>query len=172
MYNFYTLNPVHNASSTGITLEINEPLNNDVFYKLFAGYYYDNTSEEKQDILAQHMNQIDYLIAFISDDPSVDVTSLKNITICQTDDLNLLISTTEEREVYLPAFTDLSELRRFTDESVFTLKVPAKWLWEFTLSQKNFTGIVFNPASIGWDISLEHIQSLLDDLNNNNNNNK
>ena len=82
------------------------------------------------------------------------------------EDLNLLISTTEDREVYLPVFTDNNELQRWSTEPVFTLSVPATWLWQFTLSQKNFTGIVFNPGSIGWNISLEHIQSLLDDINN------
>ena len=170
MYNFYNLNPNHqtqsNNTSTGITLDVNKPLSNPTFYKLFANYYYDNTSEEKQDILAQHLNTIDYLIAFICNDSTPDAHLLETITVRNNDDLNLLISTTEEREVYLPAFTDTSELKRFTSEPVFTITVPAKWLWEFILSQKNFTGIVFNPGSIGWDISLEHIQSLLDDINN------
>lgn len=169
MYNFYNLNAMHNTSSNdsnGVTLPVNEPLNNETFYKLFSDYYYDNTSEEKQNILAEHINQIDYLIAFTTDDASINTQSLTNITISQTDDLNLLISTTQEREVYLPVFTNQTELKRFTDECVFTLKVPAKWLWKFTLSQNNFSGIVFNPASIGWDISLDHVQSLLDDIKN------
>lgn len=169
MYNFYNLNPDHTSSThnttNSITLDINQPLANKTFYKLFSDYYYDNTSEEKQDILAEHLNSIDYLIAFIADH-STTTNSSSTITIHSADDLNLLISTTEEREVYLPAFTDSTELNRFTAEPVFTITVPAKWLWEFALSQKNFTGIVFNPGSIGWDISLEHIQSLLDDINN------
>ena len=170
MYNFYTLNPVHNTSTTSLNeliLDVNEPLHNETFYKLFADYYYDSDSEEKQDLLAAHINQIDYLIAFTESDSYRDVNTLTHITIRNKDDLNLLISTTEDREVYLPVFTDQAELKRFTDESVFTLKVPAKWLWQFTLSHNNFTGILFNPGSIGWDISLDHIESLLDDTNNN-----
>lgn len=167
MYNFYNLNPQENHSSndsTGITLEVNTPLNNDKFYQLFEDYYYDSASEEKQDLLAQHLNTINYLIGFYSNDPSVDPTTLSSVTIHKMDDLNLLISTTDEREVYLPVFTDVNELNRWTSEPVFTLSVPAKWLWKFTLSQKNFVGIVFNPGSIGWNISLEHIHSLLEDL--------
>ena len=168
MYNFYNLNPNHDTSnhstSIGVTLDVNIPLSNPLFYKLFEDYYYDNTSEEKQDLLAEHLNTINYLIAFISNEPT---DSLNTITIHSKDDLNLLISTTDDREVYLPVFTDSTELKRFTDETIFTLTVPAKWLWEFTLSQKNFTGIVFNPGSIGWNISLEHIQSLLDDIHHN-----
>lgn len=167
MYNFYNLNPQENQSSndsTGITLDINTPLNNDMFYKLFQDYYYDTTSETKQDLLAQHLNTINYLIGFYSNDTSIDSKTLSSITIRKMDDLNLLISTTDEREVYLPVFTDVNELNRWISESVFTLSVPAKWLWEFTLSQKNFSGIVFNPGSIGWNISLEHIKSLLEDI--------
>lgn len=171
MYNFYNLNPDHDKNSTiktiGVTLEVNEPLNNELFYKLFESYYYDNTSEAKQDALAHHLNTINYLISFYPNDPSVDVTSLTSITIHKNDDLNLLISTTDNREIYLPVFTDTKELRCWTTEPVITLSVPAKWLWEFTLSQKNFDGIVFNPSTIGWNISLEHIKSLLDDINNN-----
>ena len=170
MYNFYNLNPNHNTSSKGstseVTLDVNTDLNNETFYKLFADYYYDNASEEKQDILAQHLNTINYLIAFFPSDSSIDPRTLKSVTIHTMEDLNLLISTTEDREVYLPVFNDNNELQRWSTEPVFTLSVPAKWLWQFTLSQKNFTGIVFNPGSIGWNISLEHIQSLLDDINN------
>jgi len=169
MYNFYTLNPDHSTSlqdtSTSITLDVNESLDNKTFYKLFADYYYDNTSEEKQVILATHLNNINYLIAFIAEDIDT-ANNLNTITIHSSDDLNLLISTTDEREVYLPVFTDSTELTRFTTQPVFTLTVPAEWLWKFILSQKNFTGIVLNPGSIGWDMSLEHVQSLLDDINN------
>lgn len=168
MYNFYNLNPAHHTTSsngsTSITLDVNAPLTNELFYKLFEAYYYDNTSEEKQDVLADHINHTDYLLAFISEDPNMQHGHPTSIQIHSQEDLNLLISTTDEREVYLPVFTDSKELKRFTTEPVFTLTVPAKWLWQFTLSQKNFTGIVFNPGSIGWDISLEHIRSLLDDL--------
>lgn len=167
MYNFYNLNPQHNTStSTSITLDVNVPLTNDLFYQLFEAYYYDNTSEAKQDILAEHINTIEYLIAFVSDDSNMRHGHPTSIELRSQEDLNLLISTTEEREVYLPVFTDSKELLRYTEEPVFTLTVPARWLWEFILSQKNFTGLVFNPGSIGWDISLEHIQSLLDDINN------
>ena len=169
MYNFYTLNPNHQTSaqnpSSSISLDVNQTLTNTTFYKLFSEYYHDNTSEEKQDRLAQHLNTINYLIAFTGNNSVTDINSLKTITINSKEDLNLLICTTEEREVYLPAFTDTSEIIHFTNEPIFTLTVPAKWLWKFILSQKNFNGIVFNPGTIGWDISLEHIQSLLDDIN-------
>lgn len=167
MYNFYNLNPEHHTSSAHdaaqVTLEINLPLTNDTFYRLFEQYYHDS-SEENQDILAKHLNTIDYLIGFIPHDTEA-ASSLKNITISSMDDLNLLICTTEGREVFLPVFTDSRELQRFTKEPLFTLSVPAKWLWKFTLTQKNFNGIVFNPGSIGWDISLQHIASLLEDMN-------
>lgn len=167
MYNFYSLNPEistsPNNNASSINLEVNLPLTNDTFYKLFEQYYHDS-SESNQDILAKHLNSIDYLIGFISSDAS-SASSLKNITITSMDDLNLLICTTEEREVFLPIFTDSRELQRWTTEPIYTLSVPAKWLWKFTLTQKNFNGIVFNPGSIGWDISLNHIASLLDDIN-------
>ena len=167
MYNFYNLNPELNTSSSNnassITLEVNLPLTNNTFYQLFEQYYHD-PSEAHQDVLAKHLNTIDYLIGFIPYD-AASASTLKNITITSMDDLNFLICTTEEREVFLPIFTDSRELQRWTTEPIYTLSVPAKWLWKFTLTQKNFNGIVFNPGSIGWDISLEHIASLLDDIN-------
>ena len=166
MYNFYNLNPeLHtssNNSSSSVTLDVNLPLTNDTFYILFEKYYRD-PSETNQDMLAKHLNVTHYLICFIPND-ATDVSLLKNITISSMDDLNLLICTTEEREVFLPVFTDSRELQRFTQEPLYTLSVPAKWLWKFTLAQKNFNGIVFNPGSIGWYISLEHISSLLEDI--------
>lgn len=166
MYNFYNLNPEHHTSSTNsaarVTLDVNLPLTNDTFYMLFERYYRD-PSEANQDMLAKHLNTIHYLIGFIPND-TAHASLLKNIAVSSMDDLNLLICTTEEREVFLPAFTDSRELQCFTKEPLFTLSVPAKWLWKFTLSQKNFSGIVFNPGSIAWNISLEHIASLLEDV--------
>lgn len=166
MYNFYNLNPDHHTSSnnhsTNVTLDVNLPLTNDTFYTLFETYY-NNPSEDNQDILAKHLNTIHYLIGFISND-AANASSIKNITINSKDDLNLLICTTEEREVFLPVFTDSRELQLFTKEPLYTLSVPAKWLWKFILSQRNLRGIVFNPGSIGWDISLEHVASLLEDI--------
>lgn len=171
MYNFYNLNPeLHtssNSSSSSITLDVNLPLTNDTFYMLFEKYY-SNPSEANQDMLAKHLNVTHYLICFIPNDTTDDVSLLKNITISSMDDLNLLICTTEEREVFLPVFTDSRELQPFTQEPLYTLSVPAKWLWKFALAQKNFNGIVFNPGSIGWDISLEHISSLLEDIRHSN----
>ena len=127
--------------------------------------YYRNSTEENEDALGAHINAIDYLIAILPDNPSVNCSNEKTITVTEMDDLNFLICTTKDREIFLPAFTDSRELDRFYHEPVYTLRVPAAWLWQFVLKQGNFNGIVFNPASIGWDINLEHIQSLLDDIN-------
>ena len=68
-------------------------------------------------MLAKHLNVTHYLICFIPNDTTDDVSLLKNITISSMDDFN---------------------------------------------------GIVFNPGSIGWDISLEHISSLLKDIRHSN----
>lgn len=166
MYNFYTLNNTEDSSSqsnANISLDINEPLINDTFYSLFEAYYR-NPSEETENKLGAHINAIDYLIGILPDDNNKKNISSTQLTISKMDDLHFLISTTEDREVFLPAFTDSNELMKWYTEPVITLKVPAAWLWHFVLNQKNFSGIVFNPGTIGWDITLEHIQSLLDDL--------
>lgn len=167
MHNFYSLNPIQNTNnfnSLSTDLTINERLTNSTFITLFKDYYNDNTSEAKQDALAAHLNEMDYLIAFFPEEASGSNTMPNSITIHTNDSLSLLISTTDNREVYLPVFTDNASLRNFTTDLVYTLKVPAKWLWEFVLSQKGFSGIVINPNTISWDMSLEHIRSLLDDI--------
>lgn len=165
MYDFYSLNPDLNkpkdSATHSISLTINEPLTNDTFYQLFQAYYY-NQTPENEDALGNHLNAIDYLIAFLPSDEHTNTST--SITIHTMDDLNLLISTTEEREVFLPVFTDSRELAHWYDGNACTLTVPARWLWKFILQQKNFNGIVFNPGTIGWDINLEHIASLLNDI--------
>lgn len=166
MYNFYTLNNQDTSSTSSnntVTITINESLTNNTFYSLFEAYYND-ASEENENKLGEHINTIDYLIGIIPDENTIINDTHTQLTVKAMDDLNFLISTTEEREVFLPAFTDMRELQRWYTEPVYTLKVPAEWLWKFVLNQNNLSGIVFNPASIGWDISLEHIQSLLEDL--------
>ena len=156
MHNFYSLNPMQNpdhAHSLSTELTVNEILTNPTFTTLFKDYYNDNTSEAKQDALAAHLNEMNYLIAFFPDELSDSQTIPNTITLHTNDTLTLLIST-----------TDNASLRNFTTDLVYTLKVPAKWLWEFVLSQKGFSGIVINPNTIGWDMSLEHVRSLLDDI--------
>lgn len=166
MYNFYNLNPnLHTSSShNSVTVEVNTPLTNETFYQLFKQYY-NHASEENENLLGAHLNEINYIIGIIPNDNTQDSTQIHELTIRSMDDLNLLICTTEEREVFLPVFTDTRELKHWNTEPIITLSVPARWLWQFVLRQKNFSGVVFNPGSIGWDISLEHIASLLEDLN-------
>lgn len=163
MYNFYNLNPNHSSPeiSNHVTLDINLPLHNDTFYELFDTYAFQPT-EENQDKLGHYLNTINYLIGFFPNDNS-DKNSAQ-ITINKYDDLHLLICSTKEREVYLPAFTNTTELQNWCKESINTISVPAEWLWKFVLSQNNFTGIVINPGSIGWTINCDHIRSLLDDI--------
>ena len=167
MYNFYTLNASNNTptkvNASSVTLDVNETLTNNTFYSLFSAYYRHSTIEN-EDALGAHINSIDYLIAILPEDPSFDCSNEKSLTVTEMDDLNFLICTTKDREVFLPVFTDSRELTRWYHEPVYTIRVPAVWLWQFVLKQGNFNGIVFNPGSIGWDINLEHIQSLLDDI--------
>lgn len=167
MYNFYTLNAnnksENSASTSQVSVTVNERLTNDTFYSLFETYYR-NSTEENEDALGKHINSIEYLIAILPNDDQVPTSAPTELTITKAEDINFLICTTEDREVFLPAFTDSREITRYYTEPVYTLKVPAMWLWKFVLNQGNLNGIVFNPGTIGWDISLEHIQSLLDDL--------
>lgn len=166
MYNFYNLNPNFSSSesSDDVTLDINLPLHNDTFYELFSTYTI-NPTEENQYKLGNYLNTINYLIGFFPNNNSNQDKS--QITIKKYDDLHLLICSTTEREVYLPAFTATSELQNWCKEPINTISVPAAWLWKFILSQNNFTGIVINPGSIGWTINCDHIRSLLDDINSN-----
>lgn len=163
MYNFYNLNPNHSSPETSnhVTLDINLPLHNDTFYELF-NIYAEHPTEENQDKLGSYLNTINYLIGFFPSDNSAENST--QITISKYDDLHLLICSTKEREVYLPAFTTTTELQNWCTESINTISVPAEWLWKFVLSQNNFAGIVINPGSIGWTINYDHIRSLLDDI--------
>lgn len=164
MYNFYNLNPNFSSNQPPdyVTLDINSPLHNNTFYELFNTYTA-NPTEENQDKLGNYLNTINYLIGFFTNENSTQNET--QIIVKKYDDLNLLICSTAEREVYLPAFTATTELKNWCKEPIHTISVPAAWLWKFILSQNNFTGIVINPGSIGWTISCDHIRSLLDDIN-------
>ena len=163
MYNFYNLNPNHLPSETSspVTLDIISDLHNDAFYELFNAYTA-NPNVENQDKLGSHLNAINYLIGFFPDN-NMDIDT-KQFTFHKNTNLNLLICSTSNREVYLPCFTTASELTTWCKEPINTLSVPAVWLWKFVLSQSNFDGIVINPSSIGWTINCEHIKSLLEDI--------
>ncbi|WP_069999921.1 SseB family protein [Cellulosilyticum sp. I15G10I2] len=162
MHSFYNLNPNHNTAasehSVSVSLDLNTPLSNDEFYKLFDEYCV-SPNEKNQNILGTHLNKMSYLLGIISDNVNTN-----QITIKKGDDLKFLICSTDNREVFLPVFTTDEELNAWYPETISTLTVPAAWLWKFVLGQKNYEGILINPAGIAWPINLQHIQSLLNDM--------
>ena len=168
MHNFYNLNPDQNKKASDsintVTLDVNVPLDNPNFHELFNTYC-NNPDIEMQNKLGAYLNTINYLICILPDSVEDSHSTPHTLTIKKDDNLSFLISSTKEREVYLPIFTDSSQIPLWYTDPVYTLSVPAVWLWKFVLSQKNYQGVVINPGSIEWSITLEHIQSLLDDLN-------
>ncbi|PHV70608.1 hypothetical protein CS063_09915 [Sporanaerobium hydrogeniformans] len=163
MPNFYDLNPHHkpNTSSTSpsISLELNTSLTNENFYKYLEAYL-QLPSEETQNVLGAYLNKMSYLIAIIPDTASHNNT----LTLTLGDEFQLLICYNENREVFLPIFTDDKALKDWYKAPIHTLTVPAEWLWRFILRSKNYAGIIINPDTISWSINLEQIQSLLDDI--------
>ncbi len=167
MHNFYNLNPNHEAhltkESANIILDINAPLENKEFDRLFEAYCI-APSETAQNDLGMHLNEMNYLLGLITDEETSSQTKPSQISIQKGDDLRLLICSNRSREVFLPLFTNDKELKDWYNEPVNTLTVPAKWLWNFVLNQKNYAGILINPNSIAWSINMEQIQSLLNDI--------
>jgi len=167
MHNFYNLNPNHQKnsknSSNTVSLDLNIPLENREFYKLFDAYA-SNPSEENQNHLGLHLNQIHYLLGLFTDENANPMSLENQLTLTKGDTLKLLICSNDDREVFLPIFTDDTELKLWCKEPINTLSVPAPWLWQFVLRNKNYTGVVINPGSIAWCINMEQIQSLLDDI--------
>lgn len=167
MHNFYNLNPNHQTLSgelsNSISLDLNVPLNNTKFYQLFDEYYA-NPNENTQNSLGMYLNQMNYLVGIIPEETAPSEFASSQITIKKGDALKFLICSNDEREVFLPVFTDDSEIKNWYNEPINTLSVPAAWLWKFVLSQKNYAGVIINPNGIAWSINLEHIESLLNDI--------
>jgi len=167
MHNFYTLNPTHQTLSgefsNTISLDLNIPLHDAHFYQLFEEYSA-QPSEKAQNSLGMYLNQMNYLLGIIPDENAPGAEPTSQITIKKGDTLNFLICTNDAREVFLPIFTDDSEIKDWYSEPINTLSVPAAWLWKFMLNQKGYAGVVINPNGIAWPINLEHIKSLLNDL--------
>lgn len=167
VHNFYDLNPNHRSSSTegtnSISLEVNTPLSNNKFNELLNAYC-NSPNESTQNDLGIHLNNMNYLVGILADDMINTDTTVTEITIRKGDGLKFLICSNDDREVFLPVFTDDTEIKAWCTEPVYTLSVPAPWLWKFIINQKNYAGVLINPNSIAWAINVEHIQSLLQDI--------
>lgn len=167
MHSFYSLNPNHNNTSSevsnSISLDLNAPLHNDAFYKLFDDYCL-TPNETTQNKLGMHLNKMNYLLGIIIAEDIPSGTDITQITIKTGDALKFLVCSNDDREVFLPIFTDDSEIKDWCKEPIHTLSVPAAWLWKFVLSQKSYAGVLINPSGIAWSINPEHIQSLLNDI--------
>ncbi len=164
MHNFYNLNPNHNTSNSSsyssITLELNIPLTNEDFHKYLSNYL-ENPTEELQNTLGAHLNNMHYLLGILPNESS----SNDSLTLSVGSELNLLICSNDNREVFLPIFTDDIALKNWYSDPINTLSVSAEWLWKFILRCNNYAGVVINPDTISWCIDLEQLQSLLDDIN-------
>jgi hypothetical protein len=161
MHNFYNLNPNHQSVTEDllsiVSLDLNTPIDNHEFYQLFDAYCR-NKDEKNQVLLGHHLNKMHYLIGIILDETQTSLSLKKG------DLLKFLICSNDDREVFLPVFTDQDQVSSWYKEPINTLAVPASWLWNFVLKQKNYNGIVINPADHSWSLNLDHIQSLLDDI--------
>lgn len=167
MRNFYDLNPNHHKtseeSSSRVLLDVNTPLENDEFARLFDEYCL-NPSEVAQNNLGMHLNKMNYLLGILPDENNSDQSFITQIEVKKGDALRFLICSNDDREVFLPIFTKNAEVKAFYNEPIYTLSVSAVWLWQFILNQKNYSGVLINPSSIAWYINTLHIQSLLNDI--------
>ena len=165
MHNFYNLNHKETSSATNnastITLDINLPLYNQKFYDLMDKYI-DAPTAVLEDELGDYLNKIHYLIGIIPNSATSDFS--ERLTISLGDTLELLICETDQKETYLPVFTDSREVSKWYNKSLNTISVPAFWLWRFVTLNRDYNGIILNPGSIAWTIKDEHIRSLLDDI--------
>ena len=108
--------------------------------------------------LIRELNRAVYLVAILLDEANVTTRSPGQATFEKGSLIKMLAVADSNDRPLLLLFTDWDAIRKWTNESVSTLVMPADQAWEFALRQ--YHGAVINPA--GPLLELNHNQ--LEDL--------
>lgn len=111
-----------------------------------------NDTDENRKRLKFELNKAVYLIPVAADPKSQNPQEFKK------DDLIMVLLVKDKKgNQYVPLFTDLKSIDKWTSRPVNTLAMPARTAWKFVLSKSSYNGAVINPGSISFLLGPKNI---------------
>ncbi len=116
------------------------------------------TDPSRLDTLILELNRAVYLVATLLDQASAKERSPGEVTFEKGSLIKMLEVVNSSDHRLLPLFTDWDAIRKWTDESVSSMVMPAEQAWEFALAQ--YRGVVINPAGPMLELNRDQLEDL------------
>lgn len=135
-------------------ININEATNNQKLKELLKKMYEDNNPRLENEVLEEIIMKVNFL-SYINSNQNNTETDFENI--------NFNVLTTDDNKIYLPAFTDLEELAKWSIPSnMDTITLNFDNYVEIILENENIEGLVINPFGDLYILSKEWLRELKD----------
>ena len=134
-----------------MNIDVNKPVENPELSKLLNEYNLTDSEEKKNDLLdyiAQEFALHSHLLSVIKVDDNTIVEKNGQKYLKEDSKISFVQFTSEDNQVYFPAFTDWRELRkgeRFKNEYIKTLIMSFEDF--YAMAKDNGAGVVINPFS-------------------------
>lgn len=116
-------------------------------------------SDSRLDMLLRELNNAVLLIATLLDDTSIQETGKPgNVVIEKGSKIKVLLAVDSNGAPILPLFTDWDSIKRWTQDRVTTLVMPAADAWGFALD--GYNGAVINPAGPSLPLDRSQLEEL------------
>jgi hypothetical protein len=114
--------------------------------------------QSRLNALILELNRAVYLVATLLDEANVKEQSPGQVTFQKGSRVKVLgIMDTSNRPL-LPLFTDWDAIRKWTNEPVSSMVMPAGQAWEFALAQ--YQGVVINPGGPLLELNRDQLEDL------------
>ncbi|MHC5181490.1 MAG: SseB family protein [Planctomycetota bacterium] len=142
------------------SINVNKAVENKMLVRAFEDYTSKQSPKNSQKVLTE-LNKGVFLIATIMDDAEMKgVESNEKTTLEKDSFISFLTCQSPEGDNLLPVFTDWEHVRKWTDENISGMIMPAQELWAFVLHDDTYNGIVINPSNHCVELNREQITNL------------
>jgi hypothetical protein len=140
-------------------VDLNKPVENPALVAALLSFAQTRTPAS-QDALTIALRTANFLVAILTDEMHTTPSGEGQTTIQAGSRIKILTCSDESGAVHLPLFTDWQSIRRWTDQPVSTLVMPARQAFEFGLSD-NHAGAVVNPGENALPLNKQLLAYLL-----------
>ena len=118
----------------------------------------DDVTREKLD---PELNRANYLVPIKNSELHTSPPDKNGRSVTtEKSKFNIVVISSPEGKPFIPLFTDWNAIKKWSDQNVQTLVLPAKEAWNFVLNRTEIEGAVINPGYVSLPLDRKYLESL------------